>query len=210
VTDAPVGAFEWFDVQPSCAHAYVAPVVLDWLRRCGARRVLDLGCGNGALTAQIALEGFDVTGLDASPSGIRIARQQLPAADLRHASVDTPLPPDLRGCFDAVIAVEVIEHLLRPGSLCARAREALVGGGPFILSTPYHGYLKNLALALAGGFDRHWHPARDGGHIKFFSRPTLAALLADEHFAVTRFARAGRIPWLAKSMIVEARQAAAS
>jgi 2-polyprenyl-6-hydroxyphenyl methylase/3-demethylubiquinone-9 3-methyltransferase len=36
------------------------------------------------------------------------------------------------------------------------------------VTTPYHGYVKNLALAVTGQLDRHWQPWRDGGHIKFF------------------------------------------
>lgn len=197
--------YEWYGTDPSCAHEYVAPVVLDWLRLAGARRVLDLGCGNGALTARIAREGIEAVGIDASSSGIRLARQSSPGATFIQASLDVPLDVHMHGSFDAVIAVEVIEHLLRPRVLCARVREGLRPGGRFILTTPYHGYLKNLALAVAGGFDRHWHPGRDGGHIKFFSRATLTKLLEAERLAVTRLARVGRIPWLAKSMIVEAR-----
>jgi 2-polyprenyl-3-methyl-5-hydroxy-6-metoxy-1,4-benzoquinol methylase len=198
--------YEWYGPDPSCAHEYVAPVVLEWLRLSGAGRVLDLGCGNGALTVRLAREGIQVTGIDASSSGISLARQSLPEATFIQAPLEEPLPVHLHNQFDAVIAVEVIEHLLRPRVLCARVKEALRPGGRFILSTPYHGYLKNLALAVAGSFDRHWHPGRDGGHVKFFSRATLTSLLEGEGLAVTRFARVGRIPWLAKSMVVETRR----
>jgi 2-polyprenyl-3-methyl-5-hydroxy-6-metoxy-1,4-benzoquinol methylase len=202
-------AYPWPGTEPSCAHKYVAPVVLDWLQVAGARRLLDLGCGNGALAALIARQGIEVVGIDASSSGVRFARESVPEATFIQASLEVPLPVHLHGSFDAVIAVEVIEHLLRPRVLCARVKEALGPEGRFILSTPYHGYLKNLALAVAGGFDRHWHPDRDGGHVKFFSRATLTALLEGERLAVTRFARVGRVPWLAKSMIVETQQAPA-
>ena len=42
-----------------------------------------------------------------------------------------------------------------------------------MLSTPYHGYLKNLALAVSGRMDRHFTALHVGGHIKFFSIETL-------------------------------------
>jgi hypothetical protein len=87
----------------------------------------------------------------------------------------------------------------------ALARKALAPGGRFIVSTPYHGYLKNIALAVSGKFDRHFSVLWDGGHIKFFSRRTLAQMLADEGFEVVTFVGAGRLPLLWKSMIVEAR-----
>jgi 2-polyprenyl-6-hydroxyphenyl methylase/3-demethylubiquinone-9 3-methyltransferase len=197
-------AFEWGEEAPS-AHLYLAPVVLQRLRKSGARRVLDLGCGNGTFTARIVAAGYDVVGIDASVSGIRIACRLVPAATFLEGSLEQPLPRELHGAFDAVTAVEVIEHLPKPGVLCARATEALRPGGRFIVTTPYHGYLKNLALAVAGQLDNHWQPGRDGGHIKFFSRATVSALIRREGFVVTGFDRVGRIPPLAKSMVIESR-----
>ena len=73
------------------------------------------------------------------------------------------------------------------------------------MTTPYHGYLKNLALAVAGQLDGHYQPWRDGGHIKFFSRATVTDLIRREGFVVTGFVRVGRVPPLAKSMVVESR-----
>src|SRR5437867_3004621 len=113
----------------------------------------------------------------------------------------TPIAEEWRHRFDAVIAVEVLEHLLLPRLLLLRAREALRPGGVVILTTPYHGFLKNLALALTNKFDQHWHPLRDYGHVKFFSRETLSQLFAEQGLKAGRFARVGRVPALAKSMI---------
>ena len=197
-------AFQWGEGAPS-AHIYLAPAVLKLLRNAGARRVLDLGCGNGTFTARIVEAGYDVVGADASASGICIATRLVPAARFLEHSLEQPLPLQLHGQFDAVTAVEVIEHLPIPRVLCARAREALRPAGQFIVTTPYHGYLKNLALAVTGQLDSHWQAWRDGGHIKFFSRDTVTDLIRGEGFDVTGFARVGRIPPLAKSMVVESR-----
>jgi 2-polyprenyl-3-methyl-5-hydroxy-6-metoxy-1,4-benzoquinol methylase len=197
-------AFEWGEDAPA-AHAYLVAPVLKFLRKSGARKVLDLGCGNGTFTAHLAGAGFDVVGADASASGIRIASKFVPAGTFIEHSLERSLPLQLHGQFDAVTAVEVVEHLPMPGVLSARAREALASGGQFILTTPYHGYLKNLALAVTGQLDRHWEPLQDGGHIKFFSRATVTDLLQRQGFTVTGFMRVGRIPPLAKSMIVESR-----
>jgi 2-polyprenyl-3-methyl-5-hydroxy-6-metoxy-1,4-benzoquinol methylase len=205
MTTAPTVGLSWGNSSGPAAHRYLAPAILAALDRCGARRVLDLGCGNGALTQRIVERGFDVVGLDASPSGIAIARANVSAATFIEAAIDEPLPVDLRGAFDVVTAVEVIEHLLAPRALAARAHDALRPGGWLILTTPYHGYWKNMALAAAGRLDRHWEPERDGGHIKFFSQHTLSALLEEQRFVVKRFSRLGRLPAFAKSMMVEAR-----
>ncbi len=198
-------SMEGYSDAPTAAHPYLAPTVIKWLRDAGAETVLDLGCGNGTLTMRLAAEGFRATGIDGSESGMRIAQQQAGGrATFRRGWIEDPLPPDLHHGFDAVIAIEVIEHLPRPRVLCQRVVEALRPSGRFILSTPYHGYLKNVALALANQFDEHWHPLRDGGHIKFFSPATLTELLRREGFTIERLARRGRVPVFAKSMTVEA------
>jgi 2-polyprenyl-6-hydroxyphenyl methylase/3-demethylubiquinone-9 3-methyltransferase len=74
------------------------------------------------------------------------------------------------------------------------------------VSTPYHGYLKNLALALSGKLDKHFTALWDGGHIKFFSIATLGQLLREAGFKDLRFVRVGRIPPLAKSMLAIAKK----
>jgi hypothetical protein len=75
-------------------------------------------------------------------------------------------------------------------------------GGHLLVSTPYHGYLKNLVLSLVNGWDRHFGVEWEGGHIKFFSRKTLAKMACGEGFKNPRFVCVGRIPGLWKSMIM--------
>lgn len=106
------------------------------------------------------------------------------------------LLPELRKIpFRTVISMEVIEHLHSPRTFAAFVRSILEanGGGRFILTTPYHGYLKNLSIALAGKADRHYSALWEGGHIKFWSRRTLAILLREAGFRNMAFTGAGRI-----------------
>lgn len=79
-------------------------------------------------------------------------------------------------------------------------------GGTAIVSTPYHGYWKNLALAITGKMDDHFTALWDHGHIKFWSILTLRTLLEEAGFRTVTFRRVGRIPALAKSMIAVARK----
>jgi 2-polyprenyl-6-hydroxyphenyl methylase/3-demethylubiquinone-9 3-methyltransferase len=72
------------------------------------------------------------------------------------------------------------------------------------MSTPYHGYLKNLAISLVNGWDRHFEVHRDGGHIKFFSKRTLGRMAEEVGFGRQKFYGVGRLPWLWKSMILVA------
>ena len=60
--------------------------------------------------------------------------------------------------FDVAIATEVIEHLVTPFNLPRFAKQLLRPGGHLIISTPYHGYLKNLILALTNRWDAHLSP----------------------------------------------------
>jgi 2-polyprenyl-6-hydroxyphenyl methylase/3-demethylubiquinone-9 3-methyltransferase len=199
--DAP--EFAWTDAGLSEVHGFILPVLRRWLGEAKDESVLDLGCGNGALARELARLGWRVAGLDSSASGIRLARETAPEFQFERADLATPLGAGWWGRFDAVLAIEVIEHLLLPRQLFARAREAMKPHGRLIVSTPFHGYWKNLALALTNGFDRHWHPLRDYGHVKFFSLPTLTQLFEEQGFEVARVRRVGRVPPLARSIMVE-------
>ncbi len=106
--------------------------------------------------------------------------------------------------FDLVISVEVIEHVYDPRVFLAGARAMLRQGGRLLVTTPYHGYLKNLLIAGLGKSDSHYNPLWDGGHIKFWSKTTLSEALRECAFDDIRFAGAGRIPYFWKSMILTA------
>ncbi len=102
--------------------------------------------------------------------------------------------------------MEVIEHLYNRGHSSFRPQHPRSQRRrPFILTTPYHGYLKNLTIALANKMDYHLSALWEGGHIKFWSRRTLAILLreAGSHHLV--FTGAGRIPYLWRHMVFSAR-----
>lgn len=194
--------FVWDVTDDPEAHQYLVPPVEKILKTAAAKTVLDLGCGNGALAGHLASIGYLVTGCDYSESGIERARVQHPGIPFFQHDVTEELPPMHHGGYDAVVSTEVIEHLLLPRKLMGNAFRALKPGGIFVASTPYHGYWKNLMLAMTNKFDDHWHPLRDYGHVKFFSRRTLTALFAETGFQNIGFITAGRIPALACSMLV--------
>jgi 2-polyprenyl-3-methyl-5-hydroxy-6-metoxy-1,4-benzoquinol methylase len=173
-------------------------------------RVLDIGCGNGSLTRRLVDAGCSVVGIDLSPQGIEVARNTIPEARFEVMAADESVLDNLMvEPFDAVIATELIEHLYDPAQFIRGCMTALRPSGQIVLSTPYHGYLKNVAVAAANKYDYHVHPWRVGGHIKFFSRYTLQRMLTDEGFVSPEFRGAGRLPWLWKSMVISARAPAA-
>ncbi len=105
--------------------------------------------------------------------------------------------------FDTVISKQVIKHVYLPNQMINNVSEILKDGETVIITTPYHGYLKNLVMTICGKMDAHFTVLWEGGHIKFWPRKTLKQLLENHGFVVRHFRR-GRIPYLWKSMLIEA------
>ena len=146
-------------------------------------------------------------GVQSSSSAIQLARQQSLRLKFHQASADRAELASLAlPAFDVVLSTEVVEYVYLPRRSAAAACSVLNPGGVLICSTTSHGYLKNCALACSGKLDAHFTALWDGGHIKFWSRRTLTALLQEAGFEVTAFRGAGRVPWLWKSMILAARK----
>jgi len=190
----------------NASHGYLLPVLRSLLSKEKNRSILDVGCGSGFIANQLIAEGFSVYGTDASREGVELAQQKNPGRFFVQDIASKELPAELKNiAFDTIISTEVVEHLYDPRGYIAFCREILMknGGGEIILSTPYHGYLKNLVMALTGTLDNHFTVLWDGGHIKFWSRKTLTALLEEAGFKVTAFRGAGRCPYLWKSMFLK-------
>jgi 2-polyprenyl-6-hydroxyphenyl methylase/3-demethylubiquinone-9 3-methyltransferase len=206
--DTPSG-YRYADASASHTNAYLMPHLrvalagVTW--PAGPRRVFDLGCGNGAMAAELTAAGYTVTGVDPSEEGIRLAREHYPGLDLHPGSAYDDLAGRY-GRFPVVVSLEVVEHLYYPRKFAQAVFDLLTPGGIAVVSTPYHGYWKNLALAVTGKLDAHFTALWDHGHIKFWSPRTLTALLAEAGLTVDRVIRAGRVPVLAKSMILVARK----
>ena len=192
------------EAPPPCGDP-LAPARLALLRDVlpAGATVLDAGCGTGDLVAALAEDGHETVGMDVSGSAVERASERHPDLRfLRHPVEELPWPLDGRS-FDAVVSFEVVEHLLRPRRLLEGARAVLRPGGGLALTTPYHGRVKNLAVA-ALAFDRHF--AVDGDHVRFFSDRALRRLLTETGFTVERVRHYGRIWGLWAGVFVWARR----
>lgn len=185
-------------------HAYLLPCIFDLCSDLPlGSRVLDVGCGNGSVAGEFAERGHSVVGIDMAEAGIRIARDDCPSGRFEVLAADRSVLENLgEPTFDLVYSLEVIEHLYDPRGFMAGCFNACKSGGRFICSTPYHGYLKNLMISLVDGWDKHFDPLFDGGHIKFFSRKKLSALMEEAGFRNLQFRGAGRLPYAWKSMVI--------
>lgn len=109
--------------------------ILALLRRIAPSSIADLGCGNGALLAEIAaaMPSVALAGIDLSSRQIESNRRRFPSIDWQLADLQTPLTTGRR--YAAVVASEVIEHLDDPAMLLANARTLAERGGHLVLTT---------------------------------------------------------------------------
>ncbi len=202
-----LSGYHYSNAEKKHSQAYLLPAVLDILQAALARgavpRVFDLGCGAGAVANELSARGIEVVGVDPSKQGIEQAQKAYPHLRLYLGSTEEDLAAKY-GTFPFVLSLEVIEHVYAPRQFMARAFQLLEPGGQLILSTPYHGYFKNLLLALSGKLDAHFTALWDNGHIKFWSIRTLSQLVTEAGLKSISFTRVGRISVLAKSMILVA------
>jgi 2-polyprenyl-6-hydroxyphenyl methylase/3-demethylubiquinone-9 3-methyltransferase len=198
--------YGWKSSAASHMHARFMPHVMEFAGALPpSSRILDVGCGNGFTCGEFLKLGHKVVGLDLSEQGIAVARRTYPAGRFELLAADADVLRNLNEPpFDLVVSTEVVEHLYDPRSYARGCFAALKPGGRFICTTPYHGYLKNLVLALAGKWDHHANPLWDGGHIKLWSRTTLTRLLTETGFRNPQFRGAGRVPWIWMTMVMAA------
>ena len=163
-------ASDWWDPDGRSAMLHkLGPVRLKYIRdridpqwqcdECSRRPLegksaLDVGCGGGLLAEPLARLGAEVTGVDASPEVIAVAREHAAgmglAIDYRVADL-----LELEGQFDLITCMEVIEHVADPAAFVQALAKRLAAGGLLILSTPNAtGWSKLLMITLGEGLGR--------------------------------------------------------
>jgi SAM-dependent methyltransferase len=165
-------------------------------------RVLDVGCGEGQLTAEIARAGCRVIGVDVAEEPLRRGRELHPGIDLRRVELDGEWPLPDAG-FDVVWAGETIEHVADTARWLSQLRRLLRSGGSLLLSTPANGRLELLSLALSRRrMQERFEPRSD--HLRFYSAGSLAALLADFGFERISVRGAGGPPGARRVLLAAA------
>jgi SAM-dependent methyltransferase len=153
-----------------------------------ARRALDMGCGDGRLGAELRADGL--VAADVSAVALERARVRLPEARLVELEPDAPLPFD-DSHFDLVLLAETLEHVRDVQLLLSELRRVLRPGGRLAVTTPAHGRLTALTLALRG-FEHGFDPLSP--HLRFLTRRSLRELLDNLGFdVVTLERRAGTL-----------------
>lgn len=146
----------WWDRQGAFRALHdINPVRIEWiasLTPLAGARVLDIGCGGGLVTEALAALGARVTGIDASPAAIEVARAHARETgrliEYRAATVE-----DFLGAghepFDVVTCLEMLEHVPDPQSVITAIGQLVRPGGDVFLST-LNRTAKAYLLAVAG------------------------------------------------------------
>jgi 2-polyprenyl-3-methyl-5-hydroxy-6-metoxy-1,4-benzoquinol methylase len=134
-------------------------------------RILDLGCGTGWFTEELAKIG-EATGVELSETAVSLARSRYPHATFVAGNVlDMPLPA---AHFDVIVSLEVIAHVEDQGRYLERAAQALKPGGYLIITTV------NKFV-----HDRTEWPEDSPGHIRYWlDRGSFRQLLSQHGFRV--------------------------
>ena len=144
------------------------------LRSVPPGRMLDVGCGSGALLQRMRIAGWEVEGVDFDEKAIDRAWREYGVA-VRHGDLRAACYPD--GSFDAVTMNHVIEHVHDPIALLAESRRILRPGGRLVVVTP------NIASWGHARFGRNWRGLEPPRHLHLFSQKTLAETARRAGFA---------------------------
>jgi SAM-dependent methyltransferase len=159
-------------IERGAGFVFAGPERMELFRRYvggPGRKVLDLGCRDGALTSKYA-QGNEVVGVDADRDALSEAEKL--GIETRWADLDEPLPFE-DASFDVVVAGELLEHLRDPGRLVGEVLRVLRPGGTFVASVPNAYRLKNRLRFMLGR-----KPEDDPTHLQMFSAADVQQLLA--------------------------------
>jgi 2-polyprenyl-3-methyl-5-hydroxy-6-metoxy-1,4-benzoquinol methylase len=160
-------------------------------------RALDLGCGDGTFTAQLATAAAEVVGADVAEAALRRASAQHPSLEFRLVPIDGPLPFD-DNAFDLVWSSEVIEHVADTARWLSEVRRVLAPRGRLLLTTPNHA---RAAIAVRG-VERYSEPL--GDHLHLYTRRSLTELLHEFGFAPVTVRTAAGAPGLRRLLLARA------
>ena len=178
-------ARQTWSAEAYCTHAGFVPElagdVLAWLDPKPGERILDLGCGDGALTAQLAAAGCHVVGVDSSPELLAVARGR--GLDVRLMDGQAL---ELDAEFDAVFSNAALHWMPDAAAVAAGVRRALRPGGRLVAEFGGHGNVAAIVTAMLAVARARGGDPRLAAPWYFPSPAVYAACLSAEGFTVRR------------------------
>ncbi len=143
---------------------------------CPPGRLLDIGCSSGAFMHAAQQQGWSTEGLEIGRASARHAAEKLGVPVHQGSLYDFDAAP---GSYDAIVFLEVIEHLEYPLGALARIEKWLRPGGVLLVSTPNYDSLYRRLFGTCW-----WVVNCEDEHIQFFNRQSLEKALAQHHLQV--------------------------
>ena len=157
--------------------ANLASAVVDLLNPQPGEEILDLGCGDGALTEQLAATGAIVTGVDSSPTMLAAARQRNLQVD-HHDATALPYNNQFNAVFSNA-ALHWIAGLSGQQAMLAGVHRALRPGGRFVAEMGGHGNIAAIRTALQATL-APFHIDAEAAAASFYPSPPLYRRLLEE------------------------------
>jgi len=154
--------------------------------------VLELGVKDGVVIKRLPMA--KKVGIDVDDAELAKAKV-LGVTTIKH-DLNTTIPLESES-FDNIICIEVLEHVFNFQNVLNEAYRILKPGGTFVVGVPYHGTLKNLAVALTA-FEHHYI---DTLHVKFYTPSRLRRALKEAGFRIVEESRFGRVPYMWRVML---------
>lgn len=180
-------ASDWWDRDGPCRTLHdINPCRLDYLSKAmdlEGKRIADIGCGGGILSAALATSGAKVTAIDASAELIDVAREHARANDLVidfRAQMSNELAREAAASFDLVVCMELIEHVPDADALITDCAELLRDGGQLVVSTLDRGPMAYALGIVAAEYLLRLVPRGTHDYTKFL-RPSELAACARRH-----------------------------
>lgn len=133
-------------------------------------QVLDVGCGNGKVSAYLAACGAAVDGIEPAASRAGQARERVRYLSVLPAGSDDP---GLLPAYDVITFFDVIEHLAEPEPVLAWAASRLTAGGHIVASIPNSAHISFRAKMLRGDWSMRDWGLFDRTHLRFYDPATM-------------------------------------
>jgi 2-polyprenyl-3-methyl-5-hydroxy-6-metoxy-1,4-benzoquinol methylase len=150
-----------------------------------AKRILDVGCGQGNFSAYLAKEGVEVWGVEVNQQPAKEACKKLFKVITK--SLDEALSEIPNDYFDVIIFNDVLEHLLHPWEDLKNIKSKLTKEGVVVSSIPNVRYSKNLFNLL---FKKNWKYTEQGildsTHFRFFTKKSIKALYKENGYTIQK------------------------
>jgi SAM-dependent methyltransferase len=170
-----------YEREGSFVHKLAGGVV-EWLDARPGEHILDLGCGDGQLTLQLAAKGALMAGVDSSQAMVEAAK----ARGVNAAQGSAEQLPFAAAEFDAVFSNAALHWVRGQDEMMAEVRRVLKQGGRFVAEMGGHGNIAAIRVALMAVLERHGYGDREDG-VNYYPTPDGYRARLERHgFAVER------------------------